>query len=98
MFRYKNHLEILHKWKTIYIKRFTRYICAVCGTGASHTITLKISKKLATGGLWILRYHRSRFFPFLFFMLNLSGNNIDKFNKSCGVFLQESNKTGFEFF
>jgi hypothetical protein len=43
--------------------------------------------------LWILRYHRSRFFTFLFFMQKLSGNSLDKFNKSCSTFHQESKKT-----
>jgi hypothetical protein len=31
-------------------------------------------------------------------MQKLSGNNLDKFNKSCITFHQESNKIGFAFF
>jgi hypothetical protein len=30
-------------------------------------------------------------------MQNLSGNNLDKFNKSCSVFHWESNKIGLHF-
>jgi hypothetical protein len=43
-------------------------------------------QKLTTKVLWILRYNRSRFFAFLFFMQKLSGNSIDKFNTSCSTF------------
>jgi hypothetical protein len=31
-------------------------------------------------------------------MQNLSGNSLDKFNKSCSALLQESNKIEFAFF
>jgi hypothetical protein len=54
--------------------------------------------KLATEGSWILRYHRSRFFTFLFFMPKLSGNSLDKFNKSCIALHQTSRKVDFAFF
>jgi hypothetical protein len=42
-----------------------------------------------------LRYHRSRFFTFLFFMQKLSGNSFGKNNKSYSTFHQESNKISF---
>jgi hypothetical protein len=42
--------------------------------------------------------HRSRFFTFLFFMQKLSRNSLDKFNKSCSVFHEESKKIEFTFF
>jgi hypothetical protein len=46
----------------------------------------------------ILRYCRSRFFTFVFFMQKLtktsSGNNY----KSCGIFHHKSNKIDFTFF
>jgi hypothetical protein len=54
--------------------------------------------KISYGGLMDLRYHTSRFFTFLFFMSNISGNSLYKFNKSCSVLHQESNKIGFSFF
>jgi hypothetical protein len=57
-----------------------------------------ISKKLAIEDLWILRYQRSRYITFLFFMSKISGNSLYKFNKSCSVLHQESNKIGFAFF
>jgi hypothetical protein len=54
--------------------------------------------KLAREGSWILRYHRSRFFTFIFFMPKLSGNSLDKFNKSCIALHQTSRKVDFAFF
>jgi hypothetical protein len=36
-------------------------------------------QKLDTEDLWIVRYHRSRFFTFLFFMHKLPENSLDKF-------------------
>jgi hypothetical protein len=45
-----------------------------------------------------MRYHRSRFFTFLFFMQKISGNSLNKFNKSCSTFHQESRKMEFAFF
>jgi hypothetical protein len=45
-----------------------------------------------------LRYHRSRFFTFLFFMQKLSGNSLDKFNKSCRALHEKCNKIEFAFF
>jgi hypothetical protein len=54
--------------------------------------------QLATEDLWILRYHRSRFFTFLFFMQKLSGNSLDKFNKSCRALHEKCNKIEFAFF
>jgi hypothetical protein len=45
-----------------------------------------------------LRYNRCRFFTLLFFMQNLSVKSINQFNKSCRVFHEESNETGFPFF
>jgi hypothetical protein len=45
-----------------------------------------------------LRYNRSRFFTFLFFMQTLSGNGLNKFNKSCSALHQESSKIGVAFF
>jgi hypothetical protein len=53
---------------------------------------------LATEDLWILRYHRSRFFTFLFIMPKILGNSLDKFNKSCSALHQESKKIEFTFF
>jgi hypothetical protein len=35
--------------------------------------------------LWILRYCRSRFFTFLFFMLKISRNRLGEYNKSCST-------------
>jgi hypothetical protein len=54
--------------------------------------------KLATEDFWILRYHGSRSFTFLFFMQKLSGNSPDKFNKTCSSLHQETSKTEFAFF
>jgi hypothetical protein len=45
-----------------------------------------------------LRYYRSRFFTFLFFMQHLSGTSSGKNNKSCGIFHHESKKIEFAFF
>jgi hypothetical protein len=45
-----------------------------------------------------LRYCRSRFFTFLFFMQKLTGTSSGKNNKSCGIFHNETNKLGFAFF
>jgi hypothetical protein len=45
-----------------------------------------------------LRYCRSRFFTFLFFMQKLSGTSSVKNNKSCMIFYKESNKIGIAFF
>jgi hypothetical protein len=45
-----------------------------------------------------LRYNRSRFYKFLFFLQKLSGKSIGKFYQSCSVFHQESNKIGFAIF
>jgi hypothetical protein len=55
-------------------------------------------QKLATEDLWILRYNRSGFFTFLFFMHNLWGTSLDKYNKSYSSIHLESNKIGFAFF
>jgi hypothetical protein len=63
------------------------------GTGVSHEITHNISEDLK-----ILRYYRSRFFTFLFFMQKLSVTSSCKNNKSCRIFHNESNKIGFAFF
>jgi hypothetical protein len=56
------------------------------------------SQNLDTEDLQILRYFRSSFFTFLFFMQKLSGTSSGKNNKSCGIFHHESNKTKFAFF
>jgi hypothetical protein len=45
-----------------------------------------------------LRYNRSRFFIFLFFLQQLSGISLGKNNNSCSVFRQESNKIRFAVF
>jgi hypothetical protein len=45
-----------------------------------------------------LRYCRSRFFTFVFFMQNLSGICSGKNNRSCRIIHKESNKIGFAFF
>jgi hypothetical protein len=55
-------------------------------------------EKLATEDLWILRYCRSRFFTFLFFMQKLTVTSSGKNNKSCGIVHHESKKIGFAFF
>jgi hypothetical protein len=55
-------------------------------------------QKLATKDLWFLRYHRSRFFTFLFFLPKILGNNLEKYNKSCSSPHQESSKIEFAFF
>jgi hypothetical protein len=44
-----------------------------------------------------LRYHRSRFFTFLFFMPTISRNSLDKYTKSCSTLHQESRKIEFAF-
>jgi hypothetical protein len=54
-------------------------------------------QKLDTENLWILRYHRSWFFTFLFFVAKILGNSLDKFNKSCIPLYQESRKIEFAF-
>jgi hypothetical protein len=59
---------------------------------------IKYIQKLATKHMYILRYNRSRFFSFVFFMQKLQGKPMDMFNKSCSVFYLESNKIGFAFF
>jgi hypothetical protein len=45
-----------------------------------------------------LRYCRSRFFTFLFFMQKLSVTSSGKNNKSCGIFHHESKKISFAVF
>jgi hypothetical protein len=55
-------------------------------------------QKLNTEDSWILRYCRSRFFTFLFFMLKILGNKLGEYNKSCRIFHNESNKIDFAFF
>jgi hypothetical protein len=55
-------------------------------------------QKLDTEDICNLRYCRSRFFTFLFFMQKLSGTSWGKNNKSCRIFHLESNKIGFAFF
>jgi hypothetical protein len=55
-------------------------------------------QKLATEDLWFLRYCRSRFFTFVFFMQKLTGISSGKNNKSCRIIHHESNKIGFAFF
>jgi hypothetical protein len=51
-----------------------------------------------TEDIYILRYCRSSFFTFLFFMQKLSGTSSGKNNKSCGIFHRESNIIEFAFF
>jgi hypothetical protein len=53
--------------------------------------------KISHIGLVDLRYTRSRFFIFLFFMRKLSGKSINKLYKSCSVFHQESKKLDLHF-
>jgi hypothetical protein len=55
-------------------------------------------QKLATEDLWFLRYCRSRFFTFAFFMHKIKGISLGQNNKSCGILHHESNKIGFTFF
>jgi hypothetical protein len=55
-------------------------------------------QKLNTEDLWILRYPRSRFFTFLFFMPKISRNNQGEYNKSCSSPYQESSKIDFAIF
>jgi hypothetical protein len=46
----------------------------------------------------MLRYHRSRFFTFLFSMPKIFENILDKFHKSCSSYHQESRKIEFAVF
>jgi hypothetical protein len=46
----------------------------------------------------MLRYCRSRFFTFVFFMQKLSGISSGQNNKSCRTFHHEPNKISFAFF
>jgi hypothetical protein len=55
-------------------------------------------QKLDTEDIWYLRYCRSSFFTFLFFVQNLSETSSDKNHKSCGVYHTKSNKIEFAFF
>jgi hypothetical protein len=55
-------------------------------------------QKLATEDVWILRYCRSRFFTFVFFMQKLIEISSSENIKSCGIIYLESNKIGFTFF
>jgi hypothetical protein len=55
-------------------------------------------QNLAIEDLYILRYCRSRFFTFVFFMQKLTGISSGKNNKSCRIFYHESKKFGFAFF
>jgi hypothetical protein len=55
-------------------------------------------QKLAIEDLWSLRYCRSRFFTFLFFMQKLSGTSSGTNNKSCRIFHNETKKSEFAFF
>jgi hypothetical protein len=45
-----------------------------------------------------LSYGRSRFFTFLFFMLQVSRIRLCEYNKSCSTLHNESNKIDFAFF
>jgi hypothetical protein len=40
----KSFIQILQKWKNIFIKRFTTYLCAIFVSGARHDLTHNISK------------------------------------------------------
>jgi hypothetical protein len=53
---------------------------------------------LATEDLWFLRYCRSRFFTFVFFMQKLAGISSGQNNKSCSIIHHESNNIFFAFF
>jgi hypothetical protein len=44
-----------------------------------------------------LRYNRSSFFTFLFFIQKLSGKTMDKFYKSCRVFTRSPTKLSLHF-
>jgi hypothetical protein len=55
-------------------------------------------QKLAAEDMKILRYNRSKFVIFLFFMQKLLGKSIVVLCNICRVFLQESNKLEFAFF
>jgi hypothetical protein len=55
-------------------------------------------QKLATEDLYILRYCRSKFFTFVFFMQKLSGISSGQNNKSCIIIHHEPKKIGFAFF
>jgi hypothetical protein len=55
-------------------------------------------QKLATEDLYILRYCRSRFSTFVFFMQKLLGISSGQTNKSCRIIHNGSNKTSFTFF
>jgi hypothetical protein len=59
-----------------------------------HTTYPKISYR----GFMDFEISRSSFFTFLFFMPKISGNSLDKFNKSCSTLYQESNKIEFAIF
>jgi hypothetical protein len=82
-----------HFYKTIYV----RTLCNFCHRSQSWPNTQHI-QKLATEDLWFLRYCRSRFFTFVFFVQKLSGISSGQNNKHCGIFHHESNKIGFTFF
>jgi hypothetical protein len=56
------------------------------------------TQKLDTEDLYILRYCRSRFFTFVFFMQKLTGISSGQNNKSCRIIHHESKKIGFTFF
>jgi hypothetical protein len=55
-------------------------------------------QKLDTEDLCILRYHRSMFCTFLFFMPKILGNILGKYNQSFSAPHQESSEIEFEIF
>jgi hypothetical protein len=85
-------MQILQKWKNIFIKRFSNFWHRIYSWQDTQHI-----QKLATEDLNILRYCRSRVFTFVYFMQKLTGTSSGKNNKSCGIFHNESKKIGLLF-
>jgi hypothetical protein len=87
-------MKTLQKRKTIFIKRFTDNFEQFL---VQEIVITQHIKKLDTEDLWILRYCRSRFFTFIFFMQKLSGTSLGKNNKSCSIFTMNPTKLSLHF-
>jgi hypothetical protein len=86
IFSYKNHLcRFCRNENNFYKKIYNITLCNFWYRSWSWHNTQHI-QNLAIEDLWILRYCRSKFFTFLFFMQKLSGTSSGKNNKSCRIF------------
>jgi hypothetical protein len=90
IFTYKNHLDRFCRNGKQFFKKDMKHNF-VQFLSQELVITHHIPK-LDTEDLWILRYHRSRLFTFLFFMPKMSRNILGEYKKSCSTLRYKSTK------